>query len=132
MPGYIFRFPADTPPLTYAELSARIERQNHGYATGEIGTTVKLYQSTSHDGEPYVALYLYGLELANIYPGRVDFTEHGDQHMATTQWLAQIVADNGIRGLVYTEHFVRYLGGTPLEGHTFPVAAAIREAGTPR
>jgi len=126
MGEYIFRFPADTPPLTYAELSARIERQsqNHAYATGTIGTTVKIYRSNNHDGEPYVALYLYGLELANIYAGRVEFTEHGDRHTATTEWLARICYDNGIRRLVYTEHFVRYVGGTPLEGHTFPVGEA--------
>lgn len=117
---YIFRFPADTPPLTYAALSERCTADR----PGRIGTTVALYPCINHDGAEYVALYLYGLELANIYADRVDFTEHGDRHMATTEWLARIAADNGIRGGVYTEHFVRYIGGRPLEGHAFPVGEA--------
>lgn len=109
MNEYIFRFPADTPPLTYGELQGRTR----------IGTTVTI----GHDPGSAV-LWLYDTPLARIYPDRVEFTEHGDRHMATTEWLARIAADNGIAGGVYTEHFVRYIGGTPLEGHTFPVSEA--------
>lgn len=134
MPEYIFRFPADTPPLTYADLDARCTRQNHADAGGgKIGTTVTLWRDVSDIGEPCVRFYLYDTELARIYPARVEFTEHGDRHMATTYWLGRIVTDNGIGVAVWTDHFVRYVirpaggdGRAPLEGQTFPVAAGVR------
>jgi hypothetical protein len=121
MPDYIFRFPADTPPLTYDGLKSR----------RRIGTTV-----TIHHFPGSAVLELYDTPLAVIYLDRVEFTKHGDRHMTTTEWLYRIVTDNGLGSAVFTDHFVRYVinpagGGdrAPLEGNVFPVAAEIREAG---
>ncbi len=106
MNEYIFRMPADTPPLTFTALRERCQRQNYANSgIGKIGTTVTLYHMAwpDRDGvaEEYIQFRLYGLMLARIYADRVEFTDTDDPHMATTAWLAQIVVDNHLGGGVF-------------------------------
>jgi len=86
MPPYIFKMPENTPELTHEGLTAWIE----GHDTLDIGTTVHVWRDDEH-----VMFSLYGTVLARIGRHFVEFTEHGDRHLATTQWLSKIVYDNG-------------------------------------
>lgn len=103
---YIFTMPADTPPLTYALLQG----------VRKIGTTVTILhgkvEDKTHSGTvPGVTFRLYETDLAHIYPGRVEFTVHGDRHKATDAWLGKIIADNGVGDGCYREQFVLRIGG---------------------
>jgi hypothetical protein len=142
MNNYLFRMPADTPPLTFARLRERCQRQNYaGQNIGKIGSTVTLYyvNQLGDDGpDPYVSFRLYFTTLARIYRDRVEFTTHSDQHMATREWLNKIATDNGLGGGVFRENFTYYLsvpapGGRhklPLLGQAFTAAPLCCYCGT--
>jgi len=98
MGGYIFRFPADVPKLTYEALNAYVlaTPQGRAYVRRDIGTTV-----TVTLGDGCARLTLYGYTLAAIYPGRVEFNATDDAHMSTTAWLGKIVRDNKLGGTAW-------------------------------
>jgi hypothetical protein len=157
MNEFIFRMPAGTPEMTYEGLSAYMRSQPEvPYANDscftEIGSTVTLTKMNSHSvshGGPHIDVRLYGLLIARVYSYKVEFPVHKDAHMATTEWLAKIVRDNGIGASVGR---IRRIKSDPLvpgprgycgplavnwsrdmlvEGHTYPVdhdqIAASRE-----
>jgi hypothetical protein len=82
---YPFRFPKDTPALTYEGLRNTVR----------IGTTVTAEHSEDYVS-PFVTLSLYGTPLARISAAHVQFLRTGDHHQATREWLTRIVQDNGI------------------------------------
>lgn len=97
MGEYIFRWPADTPEMTYEGLAARLgaagcdSHDRHGrWCTAKIGTTVTLRWCREA-----VQVQLYSTTIAFILPGTVVFP-NDDPHTATTEWIARIVRDNGI------------------------------------
>jgi hypothetical protein len=101
---YIFRFPENTPKLRYKELSALLDkacdRPDCHLCEAKIGTTVTVRRCYG-DYAGAVSLKLYSLELARIWPDRVEFTPDDDPHQATTQWISRIVQDNRIGSTVW-------------------------------
>ena len=90
---YAFRAPAGTPELTCEGLSAYLGASRSKRA---IGTTVTVMHVAAAPGEPAYDFRLYGLVIAQIFPGRVYFPRTDDTHQATSSWLSAIVRDNGI------------------------------------
>jgi hypothetical protein len=91
---YVFRFPADTPELTYEALHAYVGKGNG--ACRAIGTTVEVTDYTGSIFGDMVVLNLYGTQIARIYKDAVTFPVHGHSEQATRNWLVRIVANNGI------------------------------------
>lgn len=149
MNEFIFRMPAGTPEMTYEGLRAYMDSRSKSwfpYANSgrywKVGSTITLTQMNPHSvsqGGPHIDVRLYGLLVARVYPDRVEFPVHKDAHMATTEWLAKIVRDNGIGASVGRIRRIKsdplvpgprgYCGplainwdrDTLVEGHTYPV-----------
>ena len=129
MGNYLFRMPKDTPALRFGAL-ARYAGETYGVPV-KIGSTVEVTRYRGHVRGPkddHFQFSLYGLTLAYIFADRVEFGDWFDEHMATTEWLRQIVTDNGIGTNVGRElrkrHHVINLAGqgfAPLEGRSFKV-----------
>lgn len=130
---YIFRMPKDTPELTHETLDAYIGPTRN---RASIGATVSVYRWAKDNG---LRFELYWTTLAVIYPGRVEFTTHGDTHGATREWLQKIATDNGIgqnvwRDRSYQRDGFRYPGkliidgdrNKPVEGRAYPTHIAER------
>ncbi len=118
--SYPFKMPKNTPALTYEGLRAYA----HG-GTRWIGTVAEVQPSHDHAGE-FVTLSLGGEPLARISAAPVQFLRTVPIHQATREWLAQIVADNGLGATCF-----RGRGGKlcidgdeskPVEGVTYSVA----------
>ena len=138
MGNYIFRMPAGTPHLDYASLEAYVSRRYDGEELrygdhAMIGTTV---QVTYEDGlvtgvpmPPRMAVLLYGVRIASIYRHAVYFCQHGDAHLATTEWTGKIVSDNAIGTSVFR---VRRRKPDPLipgpRGYAGPRRASLGDA----
>jgi hypothetical protein len=91
MNEYIFRFPANMPELSYEALRAGLDAT---WTALRIGSTVQVWE----DARGGVAVQLYDTVIARVCADRVEFTEADDGRMATSEWLAQILRDNGIAG----------------------------------
>jgi hypothetical protein len=89
MGEYIFRFPANTPELTYETLSAKLAACEGAL---KIGTTVQVWE----DARGGVSVQLYDTVIARITPDEVEFPGPDVPSQATTEWLARIIRDNGI------------------------------------
>jgi hypothetical protein len=98
MTNFIFRFPADVPPMTFEALAARLravcnlDRCSSCYDT--IGTTVQVrWNSRDHSA---VLIRLYETTIAILgKDGSIQFP-NDDPHKATTEWISKIVRDNGL------------------------------------
>lgn len=139
---YIFRFPAGTPELTFETLNAKVHEACGKFwrcssCSLRIGTTVTVRWAAHADA---LIVRLYDLDIAWIYADRVAFTATDDPHMATTEWLAKIVKDNGIasgiwrvrrrkadgQGPATSRGYAGLLilggeGRRPVHGHSYPV-----------
>jgi hypothetical protein len=98
MNDFIFRFPENTPELTYETLGGLTSAACGKFfrctsCRLHIGTTVSVRWNARGDA---LIVRLYDLDIAWLYADRVAFTHEDDPHMATTEWLARIVRDNGI------------------------------------
>jgi len=96
---YIFRFPADTPELTYAALAPLVTRACGSYEQCtschlKIGTTVTARWNRRGDA---IIVRLYDLDIATLYRGSiVSFTYTDDGHGATREWIDRIIWDNAL------------------------------------
>jgi len=101
MPQYYFRFPADTPELTYDGLAAYVRKHwrlhPEGWRYAPVGRTVTIHERRpGGPGHEVYDVYLYRLRIARLTPNAVSFGQADDGHLATREWLARIVADNGL------------------------------------
>lgn len=123
--GYLFRFPASMPKLTFDGLA--VLRQHGTYEWqrhGRIGSTVTVHHEPATETSPERYRFrLYSTSIAWIGKDTVHFGRHGDHHQATRMWLEQIARDNGLAHGVYRNHrgVLEMDGGHPVEGHTYPV-----------
>ena len=98
MNEYIFRFPADTPPMTFDDLALRLEetcdqeRCTSCYA--RIGTTVQVRWHTA--GRSALLVRLYETTIAILEADGAIRFPNDDPHMATAEWISRIVRDNGL------------------------------------
>jgi hypothetical protein len=125
---YVFRFPKDTPELTYDALHSYIGKGNG--ASRMIGTTMEAIDYTGSIFGDMVALKLYSTTIARIYRDAVTFPSHGDTHQATREWLIRIISDNGLGYTAFRLRGRRGQPGTmvingdperPVEGRSYPV-----------
>src|ERR1700761_2430274 len=101
MSEYIFRFPADTPELTWEGLTGATDQAwaLRGYRSLEIGTTVKVrYWAPRPDAPHCFVIRLYDTDIARVYCDLVEFPAEDDGHQASREWLTRIVQDNGLGG----------------------------------
>lgn len=98
MNEFIFRFPAGTPPMTFAALAARLsdlcDRANCLADIVRIGTTVELRWSGRNHSAVMVRLYSTTIAILTK-DGTVEFP-NDDPHLATTEWISKIIYDNGL------------------------------------
>lgn len=98
MNNFIFRFPADTPPMTFEALAARLravcdhERCLSCYDT--IGTTVQIRWHTADRSS--VMVRLYETTIAVLTDDDTIRFPNDDPHKTTTEWISKIVHDNGL------------------------------------
>lgn len=96
--SYVFTFPADTPPMTFEALAARLaslcDSANCLADCIEIGSTVQArWNGRSHDK---ILVRLYQTTIAILgKDGTIQFP-NDDPHMTTTRWIERIVYDNGL------------------------------------
>lgn len=95
---YSFRFPADTPPMTYEALAALLaghcDRGNCLACHIEIGTTVKVRWASRRHDEILVRLYETTIAILGG-DGTIQFP-NDDPHQASTAWIGRIISDNGL------------------------------------
>lgn len=98
MNDYLLRFPADTPPMTFEALAARLRvvcgRERCMSCPAKIGSTVTLRWHTSDRSAVMVRLYQTTIAILTA-DGTVRFP-NDDPHQATTAWIGRIVRDNGL------------------------------------
>lgn len=98
MHEYIFRFPHDTPPMTYTALAARLRDRWYPDASGrhhaKIGATVTLRWHTADQSAVMVRLYETTIAIL-ADDGTIRFP-NDDPHYASTYWIEKIIADNGL------------------------------------
>lgn len=107
MSEYIFKFPKDTPMMTWTGLDAYMDRAR----MKPVGSTVMLIRYDDPDEDALIMIRLYATTVAVLYAdGRVRFTENGakDCHQATSTWLNQVAMDNRL-GTIWRDKHVRYL-----------------------
>jgi hypothetical protein len=92
----IFRFPADTPPMTFGNLAGRLDCGKAGctICTARIGTTVTLRWHTRDQSA--VAVQLYDTTIAVLASDGTIRFPNDDAHKATGSWIERIVRDNGL------------------------------------
>lgn len=101
MSNYIFTYPAGTPPMTFEELSARLNAVCNHYrnprctsCTARIGTTITLRWHTADRSS--LAVILYETTIAVLTSDETVRFPNDDPHRATSMWIEKIVQDNGI------------------------------------
>jgi hypothetical protein len=147
--NYIFRFPADTPELSFDVLSQLVHEACGKFwrcssCHLKIGTTVTVRWNTPADA---LIFRLYETDLAWIYPDRVAFCSTDHPSQATTEWLSRICQDNGIgygvgriprhkadgQGPVTARGYagllvIEWTRERPVFGHSYPVDAGRQAA----
>jgi hypothetical protein len=96
--NYIFRFPADTPPMTFEALAARLSALcDHANCLSDyvqIGTTVQLRWNSRDHSAILVRLYETTIVIL-AKDGTIRFP-NDDPHKTTNEWISRIVRDNGL------------------------------------
>jgi hypothetical protein len=100
MAEFLFRWPADTPEMTFESLAARLsdlcDRANCLADTVQIGTTVELrWHGRDHSA---VMVRLYSTTIAVLADDGTIRFPNDDPHMTTREWIGKIIYDNGLGG----------------------------------
>lgn len=98
MRSFIFRFPADTPPMTFEDLAALLsdlcDRANCLSDYVQIGTTIQIrWNGRNHDA---ILVRLYETTIAILGKDGLIRFPNDDPHKTTTEWISKIIRDNGL------------------------------------
>jgi hypothetical protein len=98
MNDFLFRFPADTPEMTFNTLAARLRavcnRDRCTSCIAKIGSTVTLRWHVRDKSAIQVQLYEVTIAILTG-DGTIRFP-NDDPHYSTTYWIERIVSDNGL------------------------------------